>query len=345
MQIQPNNQTASVAGAIRQAANTTGANFDYLLTTAQIESNLNPNARAATSSAQGLFQFIDQTWFGTMKSAGPALGYGRYADSIVQGPDGRFDVPNPIMKHEIMKLRSDPKASAMLAGAFSRSNHVQLASELGRAPSEGELYIAHFLGGDGAVRLIGAAIQRPNATAADVFPGAARSNRPIFYDRAGNPRSVLGVYRMLTDRYELARAGSGGVTAEAVAPPAQMALRGTLPAEKGLRPPASIPVQDTAAVAQAFADANVRPRVIEEAKPLFQAMFHSRGDEPVGSVVHDLWTPTRRQAAVQTVNAFNLFSDTPATAATAASQAASQTVSQTAGQSVQASAMSAKLRR
>lgn len=324
MQIQSNNQVATVAGAIRQAAHTTGASFDYLLTTAQIESNLNPNARAATSTAQGLFQFIDQTWFATMKAAGRALGLSRYADSIVQGSDGRFDVPNPVMKHEIMKLRSDPKVSAMLAGAFSRNNHAQLAAELGRAPSEGELYIAHFLGADGAARLIGTAIQRPNATAADVFPSAARSNRPIFYDRGGNPRTVLGVYRMLTDRYEVARAGSGGNAVDVAAAPPPATLRGSLPAEQGLRPPATIPVQDTAAVAQAFADANVRsrPRVIEEAKPLFQAMFHSRGDEPVGAVVRDLWTPVRGQAPVQTVNSFNLFSDTAQTAADATATSA-----------------------
>ena len=328
MQIQPNQQAATVAGAIRQAARTTGANFDYLLTTAQIESNLNPKARAATSSAEGLFQFIDQTWFATMKSAGPALGLGRYADAIAQGADGRFDVFNPVTKHEIMKLRSDPKVSAMLAGAFSRSNNVQLAQALGRPPSEGELYIAHFLGADGAVRLIGAAISQPHASAPDVFPSAARANRPIFYDRGGNPRSVLGVYQFLTDRYELARAGSAG---HAVDIPPQLSLRGSLPADKAPRPPAPIPVQsrpipdavpvrDTAAIARAFADANAqpRPRVIEEAKPLFQAMFHSRGDEPVAPVVRDLWTPVRGPAPVQTVNSFNLFTDTPDPAAPAA---------------------------
>lgn len=330
MQIQPNQQATAVAGAIRQAANTTGANFDYLLTTAQIESNLNPRARAATSSAEGLFQFIDQTWFATMKSAGPALGLGRYADSIVQGADGRFDVFNPVTKHEIMKLRSDPKVSAMLAGAFSRSNNVQLAQALGRPPSEGELYIAHFLGADGAVRLIGAAISQPNASAPDVFPSAARANRPIFYDRAGNARSVLGVYQYLTDRYEVARAGSAGHAIDSLPP--QVTLRGSLPADKAPRPPAPIPVlsrpipdaipaQDTAAIARAFADANVRPRprVIEEAKPLFQAMFHSRGDEPVAPAVRDLWTPARAPAPVQTVNSFNLFTDTPDPAASAAS--------------------------
>jgi soluble lytic murein transglycosylase-like protein len=66
-----------VAGAIRQAANTTGTSFEYLLTTAQIESHLNPAAQATTSSAGGLYQFIEQTWLATVKSAGAAFGRGQ----------------------------------------------------------------------------------------------------------------------------------------------------------------------------------------------------------------------------------------------------------------------------
>ena len=48
----------------------TGADFHYLLATAQVESNLNPNAQASTSSARGLFQFIEQTWLATLKEQG-----------------------------------------------------------------------------------------------------------------------------------------------------------------------------------------------------------------------------------------------------------------------------------
>ena len=58
--------TPQITGAIRQAAQSTGISFDYLLTTAKIESNFNPSAQASTSSAKGLYQFIDQTWLGTM---------------------------------------------------------------------------------------------------------------------------------------------------------------------------------------------------------------------------------------------------------------------------------------
>ncbi|HEX9591052.1 MAG TPA: transglycosylase SLT domain-containing protein, partial [Bradyrhizobium sp.] len=61
---------ARIAGAIKQAASTTGASFEYLLATAKMESNFDPKASASTSSARGLFQFIDQTWLGTVKEAG-----------------------------------------------------------------------------------------------------------------------------------------------------------------------------------------------------------------------------------------------------------------------------------
>src|SRR6476620_9091185 len=94
-----NPATASAApqitGAIRQAAQSTGISFEYLLTTAKIESNLNPSAQASTSSAKGLYQFIDQTWLGTMKQDGAALGLGRYANAIERQRDGRYVVSDP----------------------------------------------------------------------------------------------------------------------------------------------------------------------------------------------------------------------------------------------------------
>src|SRR6266851_2874034 len=55
---------ARIAGAIKQAADTTGTSFEYLLATAKLESNFNPAAGASTSSAHGLYQFIEQTWLG-----------------------------------------------------------------------------------------------------------------------------------------------------------------------------------------------------------------------------------------------------------------------------------------
>ena len=191
---------APVTGAIRGAAQATGASFEYLLATAQVESGFNPHAAASTSSAGGLYQFIDQTWLGMLKDAGPGLGYGRYANAIVRSPSGHFEVPDPAMRQEIMALRKNPTANAVMAGAFTQQNSAQLSAQLGRNPSEGELYIAHFLGPAGAAKLIGAAASSPQASAAAMFPGAASANPSIFYDRQGHAHSASDVYGALVRR-------------------------------------------------------------------------------------------------------------------------------------------------
>lgn len=269
------NAVSQITGAIKQAAQSTGISFEYLLTTARIESNLNPSAQASTSSAKGLYQFIDQTWLGTMKQEGPALGLGRYADAISQTSDGRYDVPDAGMRNEIMRLRNDPTVSAMLAGAFSRANASQVSAAIGRPPSEGELYIAHFLGPDGAGRMISAASNRPQASAAAMFPSAAAANPTIFYEKSGRARSVSEVYAKLTGKFETARAANFG-----------NGLRGPVGSAVAGAQPAVTP--DTAGVTGAYAAARTSPPVADT-KPLFQAMFTDRGGQPVAPVVNSLW--------------------------------------------------------
>jgi hypothetical protein len=51
-----------IANTIKSAASATGASFEYLVSAAKMESNLDPTAQASTSSARGLYQFIEQTW-------------------------------------------------------------------------------------------------------------------------------------------------------------------------------------------------------------------------------------------------------------------------------------------
>ena len=203
-----------ITGAIRDAARATGAGFEYLLNTALRESNLNPNAKAKTSSATGLFQFIDQTWLGTMKQSGASLGYGKYADAITRTPQGKFVVNDPAMRREIMALRKDPTANAVMAGAFANSNAKVLNDRLGRKPTDGELYMAHFLGASGAARFIKAAEARPDAKAANFFPRAAQANSSIFYDKQGGARSLKQVYAGLVSRHD----GIGTTRVAAVKP-------------------------------------------------------------------------------------------------------------------------------
>src|SRR3984893_9866742 len=180
--IGPPRAATAVTSAIRNAANATGTSFNYLLATAKIESDLDPTLTMKTSSAAGLFQFIDQTWLGTLKQAGPAFGYGDYANAISRNSSGRYTVDDPQMRKEIMKLRNDPTANAVMAGVLTQQNAASLSRKIGRQPTEGELYIAHFFGAGGAGKLIQLAGSTPETNAAAVFPLAAHANRPIFYD-------------------------------------------------------------------------------------------------------------------------------------------------------------------
>jgi len=263
---------SAVTGAIRQASQVTGTSFNYLLATAQVESGLNPQAGASTSSACGLFQFIQQSWLATLKQAGPALGYGRYADAISKTASGQYEVSDPALRNEILKLRNDPTANAVMAGAFTKANATVLSERLGRTPSEGELYIAHFLGAGGAARLINFAASNPNAKAAEFFPDAAQANSSIFYDRAtGAARSVAQVRNILTARYDVARGSQdlAAAVAQAASAPAFAA-------------------PDTAAITDAFAAA-VPTRAAGD-NQVFHGLFaDAHRSAPLAPVVSALW--------------------------------------------------------
>src|SRR6202011_1953223 len=221
-----------IAGAIKQAANATGTSFQYLIATAKMESNLDPSAAATTSSAKGLYQFIDQTWLGTGKEAGAQLGYGQYADAISKSESGTYSVSDPKARSAVLGLRDDPVANAAMAGGLTPSNSFKLTGKIGRRPTDGELYMAHFMGVGGAAKLISNAEENPNASGARLFPNAAAANRSIFYDRNGNARSVSEVYSVLTSRYASAANSTATRTAmaSAGATPSSMTLASAAPA-------------------------------------------------------------------------------------------------------------------
>jgi hypothetical protein len=185
-----------VVSAIRDGAAKTGAGFDYLLKTAQRESSLEPDAKAKTSSATGLFQFIEQTWLSMVKQEGPKQGLSNYADAITES-GGRLTVADPAAREKILELRKDPQVAAVMAGALTQKNRDQLAGALGRQPQAGELYMAHVLGARGAADLIKTAASDPTRAAAKDFPEAAAANRGIFFDKTGRARSAQEVYGVL----------------------------------------------------------------------------------------------------------------------------------------------------
>ena len=168
----------AVTRAIRQAAQQSGLDFDLMLGVAQRESSLQADAKASTSSASGLFQFIDQTWLGALKQHGEELGLGDVANDITRGANG-YTVADPDRRQEILDLRFDPEVSAGVAGKTLAGAKDRLAGALGRAVSASEVYMTHFLGERGAQRMLAAG---DNALAADVDPRAAGANQPLFYE-------------------------------------------------------------------------------------------------------------------------------------------------------------------
>jgi len=202
-----------VEAAIRRASNATGVDAEFLIKTARRESAMNPSARARTSSAAGLFQFIEQTWLGTVKAHGAKHGYGQYADLIYRGGDGRWRVEGSA-RNVVLDLRFDPQAASTMAAELTASNAAYLRGRTGREPGAGDLYAAHFLGPAGAAQLMDAMDRRPGTSAAAIFPQAASANRSIFY-RDGRPATVAEVHANLQRS-----AGEGAPAAASGAVPA-----------------------------------------------------------------------------------------------------------------------------
>ncbi len=187
---------AGITRMLQEASAKTGTGFDHLVNTAMRESSFNPVAKASTSSASGMFQFIEQTWLGMVKRHGAEHGLGEEASKIFQDSTGRYNVPDASQRRAILALRQDPRISALMAGELTAENRKVLENRLDRDVSSGELYAAHVLGAGGAARLITAAEQTPNSRAASLFPTAAADNRGIFYEN-GRARNVSEVMAFL----------------------------------------------------------------------------------------------------------------------------------------------------
>ncbi|GGD64072.1 transglycosylase SLT domain-containing protein [Croceicoccus mobilis] len=217
--------TPQIRSAIAQAAQSTGVDFDFLLAQARIESSLDPQAQAKTSSASGLYQFTDATWLETLDRHGSRHGMAWASDAIAGGR-----ITDPRLAGNIMALRHDPAASALMAGELARENGANLSAVLGRSPDASELYLGHFLGSGDAGKFLSALKSTPEISAASVLPRAASANRAIFYD-GGSARSVGEVMGLIRAKVDGAMAGSG-VPAPAAAPaaaPARITMAAPLP--------------------------------------------------------------------------------------------------------------------
>jgi hypothetical protein len=176
---------ARVLSAIRSASENTGVAFPYLLAKAFRESGFDSSADAQASSAAGMFQFTRQTWIDLFSRYGETYGRGDLAARIARLPKGGFVLPEGEDGRRILDLRHDPELAAHLAAEYTRENRAILTRALGRKVTPEELYIAHFLGAQGALQLFRAVAAAPGTAAASLFPDAAASNPGLFYPPPG----------------------------------------------------------------------------------------------------------------------------------------------------------------
>lgn len=146
----------------------------YFEALAMIESSGNPNAKAPTSSAAGLYQFTKGTWNELVSRMG--LDYTE---------DDRYD----------------PEKSRIVVERFTQQNERYLQNALDREIKPNELYISHFLGMGGARKLLKAYEENPNVSVKGIVdPSSINANRNVFYDKDGNLKSVKQIYNWSKDK-------------------------------------------------------------------------------------------------------------------------------------------------
>jgi hypothetical protein len=192
----------AIVGDIKRASRAANVDFGYMMAQAAQESSFQPDAKASTSSATGLFQFIDSTWLNSVKQYGGKYGLGQYADQITTDASGHPHVADPAVKQQILDLRKDPKVSSDIAAEFARANKDQVEKALGHQASPTDLYLAHFLGAQGATEMVRTVQSASSTKAADLLPQAAAANHSVFYDSNGDAKTVAQIYKSFADKIE-----------------------------------------------------------------------------------------------------------------------------------------------
>jgi hypothetical protein len=181
-----------LVGTIVKAARATETDPILLMAIADKESSFSTAVKAKTSSATGLYQFIGSTWLKVVRDFGAKHGLEKEAKAI-NWVDDELEVADAAEKARILDLRRDPYLSALLAAEMLKRDRARIAKRIGRDLSDGETYLAHFLGPDDAEKFLEKVVGAPSAAAVKLLPRPARANRSIFYARAGRKLKGLSV--------------------------------------------------------------------------------------------------------------------------------------------------------
>lgn len=190
----------NAARSVQLAIRRTGISSDYLINTAHLETNLDPGAQSRTSTAAGLFQMTDSTWLSLIRNYGSRYGWKAFGEQVNCSARSS-GIADTATKQAALDLRFDAMTSTFLAAELARENQEALKKALARDVSDPELYVAHFLGLAGSVRILRSLETSPDAFAASMFPAAARANKPLFYDDASRKLKVKQFYAELDERW------------------------------------------------------------------------------------------------------------------------------------------------
>ncbi|MFD0933718.1 transglycosylase SLT domain-containing protein, partial [Methylobacterium trifolii] len=177
---------------ILKASDEAGVDPVYMMALADKESSFSTDVKAATSSAQGLFQFVTATWLEMIRDYGARYGLSEEAASV-KGRGGAITVTGGGMRERVLALRNDPYVSALMAAELVKRDRGRIEARVGRALTTTELYFAHFLGTSSAGRFLSLSGETPGKVAAAEFRAAARANRSLFTEKAGKGRRSLTV--------------------------------------------------------------------------------------------------------------------------------------------------------
>lgn len=180
--------------AIRAVAKGNGVDFAFMVAQAAVESGLDPRAHAATSSARGLFQFVEGTWLAMVRDHGAEVGLADLAGKIGTDAKGNPVVDSAADRRRILALRDDPRLSAEFAARLVEDNRRVLEAHVGPGLGAADLYLAHFLGAGDASRFLGAMRTTPSAAVADLFPVQAAANPGVFYGADGHAKSLSQIH-------------------------------------------------------------------------------------------------------------------------------------------------------
>ncbi|MFT4098252.1 MAG: transglycosylase SLT domain-containing protein [Rhodoblastus sp.] len=216
MKFGPVNVRRRLVETVIRAAQRADYDPTMLMAIADKESSMRATARASTSSAAGLFQFIDKTWLQCVRQFGAQHGLAREAAEI-EGPDDKPTIADADELARVLALRERPYLAAVMAAEMLKRDGGKVAEELGRPLSAGETYLIHFLGTRDAGLFMSRLAATPKDSAAAMLPKPARANKPIFFED-GKAKAVADVHKkfedmmgMRLDRYNRVRDIAGAM--------------------------------------------------------------------------------------------------------------------------------------